>query len=102
MLVHSEMAKCANCLSYDRAGFGWSRGSAAPCTSQNSVKDLHDLMLKLSLPKPYILVGHSYGGMLNRLYTEMYPDEVAGIVLVDAYHEEQLKTIPLPPPWQLN
>ncbi len=96
MLVQPEIEKFANCLSYDRAGFGWSPQNLDDNTSSHSVEDLHDLLSKLDMPKPYILVGHSYGGLLNLLYAYRYPEEVAGIILVDAYHEEQLKVIPLP------
>jgi len=96
MLVQPEIAKFANCMSYDRAGFGWSKPSPDLCISVNDMKDLHHVLEKLGMPTPYIFVGHSYGGMLGRLYAAHYPDEIAGIVLVDAYHEEQVKSIPLP------
>jgi len=66
------------------------------------VKDLHLLLEILKMPQPYILVGHSYGGMLNQLYVRDYPDEVAGVILVDAYHEKQLRLIPLPSAWLLK
>jgi len=96
MLVQPEIAKFANCVSYDRAGFGLSKKRDEIYKSLNDINDLHRLLLKLNMPKPYVLVGHSYGGMINRLYANHYPHEVAGIVLVDAYHEEQLKIVPLP------
>ena len=102
MLVQPEIEKFTNCLSYDRAGFGWSPQNPADNTSSSNVEDLHDLLSKLDIPKPYILVGHSYGGLLNLLYAHRYPKEVAGIVLVDAYHEEQLKVIPLPSPTMMR
>lgn len=95
-LVQSEIEKFANCVSYDRAGFGFSDYHTESCSNLHSIKDLHALLSTLNMPKPYILVGHSYGGMLVRLYANQYPDHIAGIILVDAFHEEQLKLIPLP------
>ncbi|MEI6790554.1 MAG: alpha/beta hydrolase [Myxococcaceae bacterium] len=102
MLVQPEITKFANCISYDRAGFGWSDRSHEPNTSLNCVKDLHALLHRLNLPKPYILVGHSYGGMLSQLYAKLYPEDVAGIVLVDTYHEKQVKLVPMPSAGILN
>ncbi len=96
MLVQPEIAKFANCISYDRAGLGYSEQDPSPATILNSVNDLYQLLAKLNLPKPYILVGHSYAGLLNQLYAKLHPDDVAGIVLVDATHEEWLKIVPFP------
>lgn len=96
MLVQPEIEKFANCLSYDRAGFGWSQQKTSSNTSLDHVNNLRNLLSKLNLPKPYIFVGHSYGGLLNLLYASKYPNETAGIILVDAYHYDQLKIIPPP------
>jgi len=60
---------------------------AMPRTAAESVHDLHDLLEAANVPGPYVLVGHSYGGMLMRLYASTYPDEVVGMVLVDAFSE---------------
>jgi pimeloyl-ACP methyl ester carboxylesterase len=60
---------------------------AMPRTAAESVHDLHALLEAAGVPGPYVLVGHSYGGMLMRLYTSTYPDEVVGLVLVDAFSE---------------
>jgi pimeloyl-ACP methyl ester carboxylesterase len=60
---------------------------AMPRTAAESVHDLHALLEAAGVPGPYVLVGHSYGGMLTRLYTSTYPDEVVGMVLVDAFSE---------------
>jgi pimeloyl-ACP methyl ester carboxylesterase len=60
---------------------------AMPRTAAESVHDLHALLDATDLPAPYVLVGHSYGGMLMRLYASTYPDEVVGMVLVDAFSE---------------
>jgi pimeloyl-ACP methyl ester carboxylesterase len=60
---------------------------AMPRTAAESVHDLHALLGAAAVPGPYVLVGHSYGGMLIRLYASTYPDEVVGMVLVDAFSE---------------
>jgi pimeloyl-ACP methyl ester carboxylesterase len=60
---------------------------AMPRTAAGSVHDLHALLEAAGVPGPYVLVGHSYGGMLVRLYASTYPDEVVGMVLVDAFSE---------------
>lgn len=102
MQVQPKIAEFANCISYDRVGFGWSTSKTNVYTPINDIKNLYALVNKLELPAPYILVGHSYGGMLNRLYAAHYPEQIVGIVLVDAYHEEQLKIIPLPSSTMMN
>lgn len=90
-LVQPEIAKFTQVVSYDRAGNGWSEASPHPRTSQQIVKELHALLENGNVPKPYILVGHSFGGGNVQLYAATYPDEVAGIVLVDSCHEDQWK-----------
>jgi len=83
-LVQPEIAKTTRVCSYDRAGLGWSEASPTPRTSQNMVKELHTLLANANIDAPYILVGHSFGGALVRLYAHNYPDEIVGMVLVDA------------------
>ena len=79
------------CL-YDRAGLGLSdrapEQDLSGRTSQDMVKDLHTLLDKAGIPAPYILVGHSIGGYNVRLYASQYPEEVAGMVLVDSTHPD--------------
>jgi pimeloyl-ACP methyl ester carboxylesterase len=87
-LVYPEIAKIATVIVYDRAGYGWSESSPEPRTNEQCVKDLHDLLKNID--GPIILVGHSYGGINVRLYTELYPEKVKGIILVDATHEDEI------------
>lgn len=90
-LVQPEVAKFARVISYDRAGYAWSDTSPLARTSANIVKELHAMLQNSNIPTPYILVGHSFGGLNVRLYAATYPDEVAGIVLVDASSENGFK-----------
>ena len=90
-LVPSEIAKFTRVCTYDRAGFGWSDPNARNSrTSQQSVDELHSLLTKAGINPPYILVGHSLGGVNMRLYASQYPEDVVGLVLVDSSHENQV------------
>ncbi len=89
--VQPEIAEFTHVCSYDRAGTGWSESSPLSRTAQSIVKELHDLLQTAHVPKPYILVGHSIGGIYMRLYANTYPEEVYGVVLVDSSHELQQK-----------
>lgn len=93
-LVQPEIAKFARAYSYDRAGYGWSEESHKKRTSSNIVDELHALLTNAKIPAPYIFVGHSFGGINAQLYASKYPDEVAGLVLVDSCHEAQLELLP--------
>lgn len=88
-LVQPELSKLTKVISYDRAGFGWSISPKELPTCQHAVDDLRQLLHNMNLKSPYILVGHSYGGMIMRLFASEYPDEVTGLILVDAVHEER-------------
>ncbi|MFF2885775.1 alpha/beta fold hydrolase [Paenibacillus sp. NPDC057967] len=86
-LVQEELSRHSTILSYDRAGFGWSPQPMGEPTCEAYVDDLKRLLEALHLKPPYLLVGHSFGGMIVRLFASRYPDDVLGIVLVDAAHE---------------
>lgn len=81
--VQPEVAKFTRACSFDRAGMGWSDPGPEPRTAQQIVEELHALLHNAGVPGPYILVGHSFGGFTARLYAAKYPDEVAGMVLID-------------------
>jgi pimeloyl-ACP methyl ester carboxylesterase len=93
-LVQPKIAQFTQVVSYDRAGTGWSEPSPFSRTSQQIVLELHTLLQNAHIPKPYILVGHSFGGINVRLYAATYSDEVLGLVLVDSSHESQEKKLP--------
>src|SRR3712207_4967987 len=86
--VFSEVAKFTRVCAYDRPGTpvgekpSRSDPVQQPTTAQDAVLDLHALLRAAKEPAPYVLVGHSYGGLVARLYASTYPDEVSGLVLV--------------------
>jgi pimeloyl-ACP methyl ester carboxylesterase len=88
-LVQPEVARFARVCSYDRAGYGWSEPSPHPRTAIVEVEELHTLLVNANIEGPYVLVGHSLGGMNVRVYAHNYPDEVVAIILVDSFHEER-------------
>jgi len=87
--VQPEVSKTNRVCSYDRAGYGWSEPSPLPRTANGEVEELHALLINANIQGPYVLVGHSLGGMLVRMYAYNYPNEVLGMVLVDSFHEER-------------
>ncbi len=68
---------------YDRAGYGFSDPALGPRTAKAAVDDLHALLAKAGIRSPVVLVGHSLGGLVSTLYTDLYPGQVAGLVLID-------------------
>jgi pimeloyl-ACP methyl ester carboxylesterase len=86
-LVQTEMAATAQVCSYDRAGLGWSDSGPLPRSPERIAHELHTLLTNAGIDGPYVLVGHSLAGKNVRLFAAMYPDQVAGIVLVDARSE---------------
>jgi len=86
--VQPEIARITRVCSYDRAGYGWSESSLQPQTANSKAEALHTLLVNAEIPGPYVLVGHSLGGLIGRIYTHNYPDEVPGVILVDSTHEE--------------
>lgn len=92
--VQPEIAKCCRVCSYDRAGLGYSDSTSEPRTSKVIAGQLHELLGAAQVNPPYVLVGHSMGGYNVRLYTSLYPNEVVGMVLVDASHPDQDNRFP--------
>ena len=81
--LQRSLAGSFRVVSYDRAGLGWSELGPMPRTADRIVKELHTLLERAAIPPPYILVGHSFGGLTIPLFAARYSDEVAGMVLVD-------------------
>jgi pimeloyl-ACP methyl ester carboxylesterase len=88
-LIQPEAAKTARVCSYDRGGMGWSESGPLPRNGQTAAQELHALLLHSGEVGPFLLVGHSYGGIVIRKFFEMYPDDVAGMVFVDPSFPEQ-------------
>ena len=87
-LVQPEASQFARVCSFDFAGSAWSDPGPTPRTLRQDAFELHTLLKAAKIKGPYVLVGHSLGGLLSRVYADMYPSEVAGIVLVDSTHED--------------
>jgi pimeloyl-ACP methyl ester carboxylesterase len=86
--IQRRLAQHTTVVLYDRAGLGWSEEGPWP-TGKRTVEDLHALLHAARVPPPYVLVGHSAGGLHVRLYAARHPEQVAGLVLVDASHPDQ-------------
>src|SRR5215510_15566103 len=93
-LVQPGVAKFARVCSYDRAGDGWSDWGPIPRTLHQVVYELHTLLDRAGVKPPFVLVGHSYGGWVVRLYASIYPTEVAGMVLVEGGADNPVRMLP--------
>jgi pimeloyl-ACP methyl ester carboxylesterase len=101
--VRPGVEKFARVCAYDRAGVGTSDPVDAPRTVAALAEDLHALLSRAQVPGPYVLVGHSLGGILVRVYASLHPSEVAGVVLVDSAHEDEPdRLVALTPPGALK
>jgi pimeloyl-ACP methyl ester carboxylesterase len=107
--VQSQIAEFTRACSYDPANGLWGRSDPAstPRTGEDVVADLHALLAVAKVPGPYVLAGHSDGGLFVQLYAGEHPDEVAGLVLLDAVHMDYyarrialLKTLFPPAAWK--
>ena len=87
--IQNKISLVTTTFSYDRAGIGKSDVSVIPRTCLDIVEDLSKLLAKVSVKPPFILVGHSFGGLVARLFASIYPDLIAGMVLVDAAPEHK-------------
>jgi len=85
--VQPQIATSTRVCTYDRGGLGWSDPGPTPRSPQQFASELHALLTKGGVEGPYVLVAHSISGKTARLFASQHPDEVAGMVLVDARHE---------------
>ncbi|MFJ9415148.1 alpha/beta fold hydrolase [Streptomyces sp. NPDC101227] len=86
--TQDRAAELTTSVLYDRAGTGWSDGAELPRTAAEVADELRDLLRAAAVPAPYVLVGHSLGGAYARRYAQRFPDEVAGLLLLDPFHED--------------
>lgn len=92
--IRDEVSKFSKVFIYDRAGIGNSEMDDRPRHSQQSVENLRILLKKAGVKPPYVLVGHSFGGLNIRLFASTYPEAVAGVILLESTHEDQNKILP--------
>jgi pimeloyl-ACP methyl ester carboxylesterase len=83
------VAEVTRACAYDRAGFGWSDAGPLPRTAGVIADELHTLLLRAAVRPPYVLVGHSFGGLVVRIFAARHPEQTAGLVLVDPAHPEE-------------
>jgi pimeloyl-ACP methyl ester carboxylesterase len=107
--IQPEVAKTTRVCSYDRAGTGWSEPGPTPRDPKQIAHELHTLLGKAGIDGPYVLVGQSFGGLYVRMYADLYPKEIAGMVLVDSSHPDMWTRMPpevaaalRPPAWQMR
>jgi pimeloyl-ACP methyl ester carboxylesterase len=87
--IQPAIAGFTTACAYDRAGFGWSDAGPMPRTIGRIAAELHELLSAAAVPPPYVLVGHSFGGLAIRAYASAHPEDVAGLVFVDPAHPEE-------------
>ncbi len=87
--VQSELAPEMRVVAYDRSGLGWSERGTAPRDAETLAAELHAALVAAGVAGPYVLAGHSFGGLPVRAFAQLYPGETAGLVLVDASNPDQ-------------
>jgi pimeloyl-ACP methyl ester carboxylesterase len=87
--VQESVAGFTRAVSYDRDGLGWSSACKSERTPTHIAGELREMLQQAGVPGPYLLVGHSFGGLVVRRYAAMFPDEVTGVVLVDPMRTEE-------------
>jgi len=101
-LVQQAVSNHSKICVFDRPGYGWSDFGPSPRTSNRIADELETLLEQADIPPPYILVGHSFGGYNIRIFAANNPQMVAGMVLVDASHEDQYKQFQIKLPNNFN
>jgi len=87
--IQEIVSQFTHTASYDRGGLGWSSPTSSVRTPSNIACELHEMLESAGIKPPYILVGHSFGGLVMRRYALLYPEDVAGAVLVDPMRCEE-------------
>jgi pimeloyl-ACP methyl ester carboxylesterase len=94
--IQPELARTTRVCAYDRAGLGWSDRGPNPRDARQHAGELHTLLARAGVPGPYVLVGHSLGGLSVRMFADQYPDEVAGMVLIEATNPDSWQRLGKP------
>ena len=92
--VQPEVAKTTRVCTYDRAGWAWSEVGPLPRDAAQFAKELHTLLKNANIPGPYVMVGHSLGGLTVRVFVHDYSSEVVGVVLIDSMTPQQFAQSP--------
>jgi pimeloyl-ACP methyl ester carboxylesterase len=92
--IHNRVSKWTKSVVYDRAGTGWSDQIELPRTAAAVTDELRSLLGTAGVPAPYLLVGHSLGGIYVRRYAQRFPDEVVGLLFLDPAHEDYPAKMP--------
>ncbi|MEV5126648.1 alpha/beta hydrolase [Streptomyces decoyicus] len=92
--VHERVAEFTTSVLYDRAGTGWSDAAELPRSAADVTDELRALLRAADVPGPYLLVGHSLAGVYARHYAQRFPGEVAALLLLDPYHEDNTTRMP--------
>ena len=93
-VVQPEVAKTTRVCTYDRSGLGWSEPASFPQDAAEFAKELHALLKNANVPGPYVMVGHSLGGFIVRIFVHDYASEVVGVVLIDSMNPKQVTQPP--------
>ncbi len=91
-LIQPEISTLTRACSYDRAGFGWSDAGPMPRTAGRVADELSVLLERAGVTPPFVLVGHSFGGLVMRIFAARHRPDVTGLVLVDPAHPEDWVT----------
>src|ERR1700729_72657 len=86
--IHNQISGFATSVLYDRGGTGWSDPQPLPRTAGEVATELRGLLTAAAVPGPYVLVAHSLGGAYARRFGQLFPADVAGVVALDAFHED--------------
>jgi pimeloyl-ACP methyl ester carboxylesterase len=92
--LHERIAELTTSVLYDRAGTGWSDPAELPRTAAEVTGELRDLLTVAGVPEPYVLAGHSLGGAYARHFAQRFPGAVAGLLLLDPFHEDMVTRAP--------
>ncbi len=87
--IQESVAQFTGTASYDRCGLGWSSKSKTARTPSNIAQELHEMLQQAGIKPPFVLVGHSFGGLVMRRFALLFPEDVAGVVLVDPMRCEE-------------
>lgn len=92
--LHHKINKCTTSVIYDRLGTGWSDHVKLPRSAIEVTDELRNVLLTAGVPAPYLFVGHSLGGIYAHRYAQRFPEEVAGMILLEPPHEDFLTNTP--------